>query len=83
MNTVPADIAHQLAENERMLIRAWDLQRRNRSAPHAEPVTDDQVDRAATLLEQIVDKLPSDEREDVAKLISIVRTRLELKAEQG
>jgi hypothetical protein len=79
---MPANIAHQMAESERMLIRAWDLQRRERADPHADPVTDDQVDRAATILEEIVGHLPENESVDVERLIAIVRTRLGLRTGQ-
>lgn len=83
IKNMPPTIAHEMAEAERILIRAWDLQRRERAAPHSEPVTDEQADRAATMLDEIVDHLPADEREDVARLIKIVRTRLELRTEQA
>jgi hypothetical protein len=79
---ITPEVARELAEAERALIRAWDLQQRERAEPHAETVTDDQIDRSATLLEQLAEYLPADERDDIERLIGVVRIRLELKAEQ-
>lgn len=76
------EVARDLAEVEHMLIRALDLQRRERAAPDAKTVTDEQVERSAVLLEEIVEHLPPDEREDIVLLVKLVRTRLDLKAEQ-
>ena len=76
------EVARELAEAERALIRAWDLQRRERAAPDAKTVTDEQAGRSAALLEQIVEHLPPDEREDIIQLVKVVRARLDLKSEQ-
>lgn len=76
------EVARDLAGAERMLIRDWDLQRRERAAPDAKTVTDEQVELSAALLEEIVEYLPIGEREDIVLLVKLVRTRLDLKAEQ-
>lgn len=76
--TIIKTMAHELVEAERMRIRAWDLQRREKASPHAEPIADEQVDRSAALLEELAPHLPSDEQEDVGRLVKVVRTRLAL-----
>lgn len=76
------EAALELAEAQRALIRSWDLQRRERADPQAETVTDEQVDQSVTLLEGLAEYLPTDDRNDIERLIGVVRIRLELKAEQ-
>jgi hypothetical protein len=73
------EVAHDLAEAQRTLIRGWELQRRGRAAPHAVEVTDEQVHRSVALLEELAEQLPSVEREDTARFVRMVRQRLKLK----
>ena len=81
-NILPED-ALALAEAERMRIRTWDLQRRQRAAPDSETVTDQQAEQSAALLDELSMHLSKDERQDIVQLVSTVRTRLDLKGEQG
>jgi hypothetical protein len=74
------DTARAVVETQRSLIRDWDLQRRGKSLPHAEPVSDEQADRSASLIEEAAHYLSGLEREEAERLVAIVRTRLELKA---
>lgn len=77
------EVAVVIAESERNLIRSWDLQRRGRAEPRAEPVSDEQVDAAASILEELVPHLPTDHQDDIRHLVQIVHTRLALKFEQS
>lgn len=79
---ITPEVARELAEVQRALIRAWDLQRRERAEPHAETVSDEQINRSVGLLEEIAEYLPAAERDDLDRLIGVVAIRLELKAEQ-
>jgi len=79
---ITPEVARELVEAERALIRAWDLQRRERAQPNEDTVTDEQIERSVALLDEIADYLPADESDEIDRLIGVVRIRLELKDEQ-